>query len=327
MDFVNDTSEELSCVDQTLSNDSYYEREVEYSTTLVKATEVVLAVYHMAVILVGFVLCTLVVILVSTTKDLQKLSLVVATKLIIIDFLYALAGAVSSIPSSFAGRWVLGAPICIVMSFALSVLGLARTFSLVVMASDNFLHVFAPIAYPKVSKKIISSMIAVAWLAAVVISVIPLPGLLDCYGYRFVQHMCFIESSCRSACRVVNFMYWSGITPPGGIVTMILYICLFCKALKLRKTSSNRNSNRADCGAMITFFLIALSTVVYMIPVGILLAVIRYTANNTSADYVVTVIGSATNFSLAVIDPIFILQNKNVKAAITTKLRNFFKRS
>ena len=38
-------------------DDSHYEREVEYSTTLVKATEVVLAVYHMAVILVGFVLC------------------------------------------------------------------------------------------------------------------------------------------------------------------------------------------------------------------------------------------------------------------------------
>ena len=318
MYFVND-SDDWSCAEQTLYNESL-EGETENSTALIRTTEAVLVVYHLTIILVGFTLCCLVIFLVAATKKLQKVSLLLATKILIVDLLYAFLGATSTISSSVMGHWVFGAPMCTAVAFFLSLFGLVRSFTLAVMAADSFLLVFAPIAYCKVNKKTVTTLLVVAWLAAVAISAFSLPGLLDCYGYRSVQHTCFIASAfCHSACRVVGIMYFSVFTPPASIMTIVLYTCLFCKARKLKRSSSNARSDKEYLGSILTFLLISLCTIVYLIPLSMALFFIRYIANNASVDYVVPVINSSATYSLVVLDPIFLFQNKNVREAFKMK--------
>ena len=97
--FFGNDSDDWSCAEQTLYSESL-EAETENFTALIRTTEAVLVVYHLTVVPVGFTLCSLVIFLVTATKTLQKVSLLLAMKILILDLLYAFLGATSTISSS-----------------------------------------------------------------------------------------------------------------------------------------------------------------------------------------------------------------------------------
>ena len=238
---------------------------------------------------------------------------------------------------------MLGTQLCTTMSFVITTVGLLRAYSMVLLALDSFLLVFAPISYPERRKKIIGTLLLLSeqkkkiigtllllserrkkiigtllllserrkkiignllllserkkkiigtllllserrkkiigtllllsWFGATVISMLPL--ILDCYGYRFVLSMCLVDPSCHFACRTYDIIYWTFILFLPSLVPLVLYILLFWKAMKLKRSSSSASSasGQVDYGVMVTFFLIFMCAFLITMPVNYIVMV------------------------------------------------------
>ena len=238
-------------------------------------------------------------------------------------------GMVSVTSSVIGVGWVLGTQLCTTISFAITTVGLLRAYSMVLLALDSFLLVFAPISYPerrkkiigtllllseqkkkiigtllllseqrkkiigtllllserrkkiignllllsKRKKKIIGTLLLLSWFGATVISMLPL--ILDCYGYRFVLSMCLVDPSCHFACRTYDIIYWTFILFLPSLVPLVLYILLFWKAMKLKRSSSSASSasGQVDYSVMVTFFLIFMCAFLITMPVNYIVMV------------------------------------------------------
>lgn len=140
----------------------------------------------------------------------------------------------NTFPTIVSGHWVIGWPVCVVTGFLLFWSGLLRTYLLAVLSIDRFLNIYAPFAYPHVQKMVINSMSLFSWLTAAAASIIPLPGILDCYGLRPIQTQCYIAASCLQRCRIYIFVFWTFIASPACIVPVIMYSLLCYKVQKIK---------------------------------------------------------------------------------------------
>jgi len=314
---LDNTTEELSCVIQTLTNVSYEEKELP--SVLTKTTGTVLLIYLPAIILVGFCLNILGILLVPTTKKLRTVFFIIATQIMCLDLAFAIIEGVSLLTSVAGGGWVLGARLCLGASFIGAMLGFIRTSSLSALALDSFFYIFAPISYPKKRKKVVGLLLLLSWLVGVVVSALPLPGIFDCYGYQQEIHMCLFASSCNSTCKTSSFIFWIFILVPPFLLPVVLYILIFWKARELKLNRISRS--QVDFGVTVTFFLIFLCSLLFIIPLNIVMSVLHHFTKSEIVDHITSVFNASVMFFIIVVDPLFILCNRKVKEALKMKMK------
>ena len=316
-------SEELNCAQQTLMNVSL----AEYPPALITTVAVLRVLYYIAVLLSGVALNMLVMILIAKDKKLQTTPLLAALQIVGTDLVIAVLLPLSILPSTIGGRWVLGWHMCTITGFLWFLCSITRMLLLPVLAIDRFLYVFAPFKYPNIKNKVVGLLSLLSWLIAIGACIFALPGILDCYGYRYIQYFCFAETSCNRRCFIYTTIFWFVFGSPAWVLPVLLYSSLCYKARKIRSNmTAAAGRPKIDHKATITFFLMFLSIFILNVPFNVSFFLIRALTDSAPAEFILTVLSDSTNHLVIVADPLFILRNMNAKMAIIKLGRSALKK-
>jgi len=311
MDIYENESYIPTCFEESI-NDSYIQQP---PPALELTFMIVQSLYHIATVPWIFLLNTIVIVTIAKTKSLQTAPFLTALQIAGFNLVYSAMNILSVLSSTVGGGWVLGVPICVISTVITNGFLLKRLLLLAIIAIDRFLYVFAPIVYPKVYKKLIVVLIFFSWLIVSLISILILPGVLDCIGYVPVYVSCHIVG-CSRRCLALIYTGLIFIIFPCCLLPAVLYTCLYCKARRLRKCSTPSSNNlRSNHKAELTFFLVFLTTILLTLPLSFLATLVDIFLKSESISQIFVLL-SVLSFRLASIaDPILLLRNENVKIA------------
>ncbi len=274
---------------------------------------------YLVIYFLGGFLNIIVLMLVLKFKKLHTISFALALQIVIINLIIVLVILFFNIVTSIANRWLFGEYVCAIIGAIQFITYVARIVLMLVFVIDRFLNVFLPFPYPKRRLKIVCTLSVIAWLLVLAIAVIMLPGLLDCYEYLPLRKECYPSVHCSTACLTVMNLQACLIVLPSIIVSTVLYSCLFCKAKKAK-----RELNNSDCDvwrATITFTLMFVALFILIIPFFTWLII--YSVINAFIDtpvwmYIFTGLIFNMVTLIVVMDPIFIMRNRDVKELLST---------
>lgn len=311
------------------------------SATVADAVRYSQIVYFLATLSFGVFMNAMVIGLVAKHKKLQTATFYLALQVIAVDLLNAVILLPSSTANAIAKRNVFSHH-CSALGAAVFFLRSVRTFIMTVLVIDRFCSVYMPFWYPRYRVKKTVTLSLLAWITALVLSVIPSSKLLDCYGFQQYTWTCTMSIGCthQKACTIYNTstVIFMRVTNIAGVV---LYLMLYCKARKLRnriEDSSLQNSEarlereRQERRANMTFFLLFVALIGVSFPASFFnqamnLQQILTTILNASSGIIfqlLTVLAQTLHSVLVIIDPIVILRDKDAKEVIMaciTKLK------
>ncbi|XP_064386833.1 octopamine receptor beta-1R-like [Halichondria panicea] len=187
----------------------------------------------------GLFLNTLVIVLVAKVKKLQQTSFYLALQVVVVDLLITLIQFPTTTANIIADGWVFGAIGCPSIGFFLFTLRNMRNFLMFVFVTDRFLTVFAPFWYYKLNHRnlVVVPLSVAAWFLAILYGLIPMPFGLDCHEYGRIAWGCTVSKGCKypeicDAYKNASVVLSNVI---GGLIPLVMYIVLYCKAKQLKK--------------------------------------------------------------------------------------------
>ncbi len=310
----NDT-EVLTCLQQTLGEDNSTSE--FQSSTLATVDASLRSIVQIVLLPFTLVLNLLVIIVVVKTKKLQAPPFYAALQLVCCNIIVSLLSTSSTASSAIGGGWIFGPVPCILSGVMFSMLNTAKTLMLLIIAIDRALYVFAPIAYSKIHKKVFILLCVIVWLVLAVFSILSLPGIMDCYGYLSTHLVCLFVDFCHSHCKAYIAVRYI-IHLPAYTVPILLYSCMYCKAKKLKRNSSSASAEKPkpDYKVTITFFLLFLSTVLMLIPAGVVTLLTAITNPSEIVKIITAILITIILRASSITEPIFILRNETAKMAL-----------
>ena len=317
---TNDTS--LTCSAQSLENAVNFSLSPAYIESIVKYFQMV---NFLIVFFLGVFLNTFVLILLLKLKKLWTLSFALALQIVFINLVNSLLFA-TDIITNIADQWFFGEYICVLVGFLHFLAYITRIVLMLVFVIDRCLTIFLPFAYPKYRQKTVCTLSVIAWLLVFVIAIVMLPGLFDCYAYSPLRYGCGVSSRCSRACSILLNINTAVIVLPSIIMSTILYISLFWKAKKA-KESDNAPANiqasdeqKKEWRATITFSLMFLALFILIFPFFFNRLVLNIVNAIIDVPRFWSVL-SGLLFNLVtflvVIDPIFIMRNRDVRDVLS----------
>ncbi len=317
---TNDTS--LTCSAKSLENAVSFSLSPAYIESIVKYYQMV---NSLIVFFLGVFLNTFVVVLLLKFKKLRTLSFALALQIVLINLVNSLSFA-TEIISNIANQWFFGEYICVLVGFLHFLAYITRIVLMLVFVIDRCLTIYIPFAYPKYRQKIVCTLSVIAWLLVFLIAIVMLPGLFDCYAYTPFRYGCIVSSRCSRACFTLLNINTAVIVLPSIIMSTILYISLFWKAKKA-KESDNAPANiqandeqKKEWRATITFSLMFLALFLLIFPFFLNLLVFRIVHAIIDVQRFWSVL-SGLLFNLVtflvVMDPIFIMRNRDVRDVLS----------
>ncbi len=157
-----------------------------------------------------------------------------------------------------------------------------------------------------------------------------LPGLFDCYAYSPLVDGCNIAISCSRVCSILLIINTAVIILPSIVISTILYISLFWKAKKIKKSVNapaniqardEQNAAKKEWRATtITFSLMFLALYILLFPFFFYLLVLQIMSAIFDVPRFWSVL-SGLLFNLitflVVMDPIFIMRNRDVREVLS----------
>ena len=314
----------MSCASQNIQGPVL----LPFSQTAAIVVRVIQALHSFLILIFGILLNSMVLFIVGRFKKLQTPSFSIGFQVVVLDLQLALI-QIFILTSIIAGSWPFGEALCAVVGLIVQLTGLTRTFLMLVLVVDRFLSIFSPFLYPKYNSKIIVCLSLLSWIASILLSISPLPGLLDCYTFTPVGWICTISSSCNGKCIVFVNIYFGLIVAPLTILPLILYIILYCKAKKIKNSSAAVSGNPSEGEAKrrerqitLTFFLLFITLFMVIMPtIGINVvarSLISQSAESTSAlVHSLLVFSSSVVPLLVITDPIVIMRNRDVREVLS----------
>ena len=152
---------------------------------------------------------------------------IAALQMVCLDLLMVLIIPACIIVNSIAGFWVFKWHMCVIIGFFFLLLSvLTRTLQMAVFVLDRFLNIFARTNSLNYIESKVTGVLS--WILALVASVIPLPGILDCYHYSPPSpSFASLEECAAIAVQVYNGLFWIVIGVPACSSHVILYIVFF----------------------------------------------------------------------------------------------------
>ena len=290
----------------------------------------------------GVFLNLFVTVLILQNKKLQNVPFFLALQVCAGDLFNAAIIFPTSAANAIADRYVFTG-FCTTIGFAVFYLRIVRIYLMLVLVLDRFCNVFMPFWYQRNKIKVIVPLSLAAWIWGFIISIIPVRGILDCYGFQRNTWACVPTTGClyRKACSIYNSTSIA-LSNVCNIAGLVLYTVLFCKAKKLQKkvdiaslvdgSSEDDREVKAqklkrERRANVTFFILFLALVGVNIlpftffvigrPVFTSLGIVPPPA------YVVIGVISRSLFPLlTIMDPIVVMRNEDFKEVV----RKLFKR-
>ena len=317
------------------------QRQYEFGFPLPLATNVanvlryIQVTYYLIGLPFGFFLNLFVTVLILRFKKLQNVTFILALQVCAGDMINAGIVFPTSAANAIADRYVFTG-FCTTIGFALFYLRIVRIYLMLVLVLDRFCTVFMPFWYQRNKIKVIIPLSFAAWILAFVIAIIPVRGVLDCYGFQRNTWACVPTNGCRNrnACSTYNSTSIA-LSNSCNLVGLVLYSILFYKARKLRNkvaiayqsdASSEEERQAAteklkrERRANITFLLLFLALVGVGIPPFIFFVIGRpiITALGVvphPAYTIAGIIGRAFYPLLTIMDPIVIMRNEDFREA------------
>ena len=290
-------------------------------------TRCLLVIYYMMVTFFGTVFNSVVLFVVCKHKKLRTLSFAYAIQIVIGNII----GCVTTLPialvSAIYNQFLFGEHMCLIngsLYYAFSSLRIGLFLGLV---TDRLCSVFMTYSYPKYRVKVVCVTTAVIYLITVIVSVFP--AIFDCFTFSAVSWICRIDATCSSHCRVIRLLLGFGILLPSSVIPVVMYIALFYKGWKARKTmpvaasdltgEHKKMKQAGEWRATITFFLMFCSLFLVIGPPGVLNGIAN--GVNISRDsewfYILDTITRNMFYLTYIFDPFFILRNREVKEVVS----------
>ena len=276
-----------------------------------------------------------VIFLVVRFRRLQNITFYIALQIIIVD----LANTVIIYPSSAANAIANGfvfTGLCSAMGFLISFLRIARNGLMFVMVADRFCLIFLPFWYSRHRVKVMLPISIGTWILSLILTLIPVSGLLDCYGFQRFTWSCLLGVGCKHVVECTAYRtFLITSSNVGTFIALLLYLALLCKARKLRNKitllQSNESSedkaaakekHKRERRANTTFLILFAALVGVSFP-----SYLFFTFGNIALNalnvrpappaYTIVAILSRSLFPLLVImDPIVIMRNQDVREVI-----------
>ena len=312
------------------------------SPTITDALRYSQIVYFLITLPLGVFMNTLVIVLVAKFKKLRNATFYLALQVIIVDLINAVIFFPTATVNAMARRDIF-ADLCSFLGFMIFFLRSLRTIIMTVLVIDRFCSVFMPYSYPKYQVKTTITLSLVAWITALVLSLIPTTPLLDCYGFQQFTWACTPTAGCKykTACLLFDSITVI-LLQLSNAVALLLYLILYCKARKFRnrvniapqiEDSSNSNPRaerqKQERRANVTFFLLFLALLGVSFPHFLFFEFSRLAHTIVNVDtlelgntniQIVVVICRTLYTLLIVVDPLVILRDRDtrdlMKAAI-----------
>ena len=201
----------------------------------VRAVNVVMAEVY---ILLGNFLNILTLVLILRYKELHTLPFVAAAQIAISNATEACVIGFPAVINSIVGGWVLGENACIATAFLRFLCSSIRSMIYFIFSMDRFSVVFFPFVYPRYRRGIMLVMCVLSWSIGLLLSLVPIPPLLDCYGLYDSINSCFFILECGKGCEIFLRLWTFLMAVPCHSIAAGLFIALFVKGRKIRRKES-----------------------------------------------------------------------------------------
>ena len=291
-------------------------------TSLEIFTRVFNTVYYSAASGLGIYLNCLVIYLVLKYRKLHTVHFAIAVQIAIADLLVGIGGF-TTIISNLAGSFILGLEACIMSAFLSTLLVNARTALILSFALNCFISVFCPFSNSKCKRRIAAALGVSAWLFGLTMSLLTIPGLLDCYRFVSPTLFCTFSTRCSRTCKIFGLVYITAVVIPLLFIPMGLFLALYIKGRIIRKRESSvlglprKSFLASEWRALKTFGLQLLAIIVVTAGPILFLQTVRFL--NTFVATTVTLIASWAAYLLIISDPIILLRNADVKEILKTQ--------
>ena len=214
-------------------------------------------VYYFGGLFVSLVLNVYLIALIAKCKKLQSMSFYLILQIIAIDLIHCVILFPASIINILINDWAFGFSLCPTIGMMVVLARHTRNFLMLVLAIDRLCSVFLPFWFIRHRKQVIVPLSFGAWLMAFILALIPVTGLLDCYGFQRFTWICLLGRGCRNqdACNFFQ-IFTVSVSAFSVFVSFILYLILLCKAKRLNKivvpSLSVFTSDTTDTGAIKT---------------------------------------------------------------------------
>ena len=315
----------LTCAARNLNE------EITYSFTNSKSVIMMLRsiqiIYNLLLILFGLPLNSMVIYLVWKFKKLQNLSFIIAFQVMVVNLVNLTFRIVPVLITTTTKEWLFGEHMCAIFGVISLITILSRTMLMFVLILDRFLTVSMPFSLPKGRRGMMLILIVIFWTISVLCSIALVPGLLDCYTFVSSRWSCLISPSCSYPCVIAGNVVEYVIIVPCSAVPLFLYIALFLKARKFKDPAHSVNNLRdieahiRDCRATQTFFLMFATLFALIVPstAVYITSFTFFTESDKPLWFIILEVAFTQLFlpDLSVIlDPIFIVRNKDVRDMI-----------
>ena len=289
--------------------------------------------YYIVCFLVGVLLNLFLILLIIFQKKLHTMTFVLAVQILVSDLFSVLLFFPTAAANAIANYYVFTG-LCTIIGFAFFFMRNARIYLMSVLVADRFSSVFMPFWYQRNRVKVVVVLSLGSWVLSLIIALVPIRGLLDCYSFLRETWACVPMKMCanRNDCSIYGY-FMVALSQACNILILLLYLGLFFKARTLRnkvttfvsglteqdKAAAVKRLER-ERRANVTFFLMFLALAGVSIPVGKIILDILGVPQQSSLYTLTGIIGWAIYHLLVIIDPIVMMRNGDFRQVLRDML-------
>ena len=203
------------------------------SVTIADALRYIQVIYYMICYPTALVLNAFVIFIIARFRKLQNTTFYLAVQIIIAN----LANITVYYPYSTANAIANGdisPALCPAMGFITSFLLSARHLLMFVLVADRLCLILLPFWYSRHRVRAVIPLSIGGWMLALIISLIPVIGLRNCYSLQRFTWVCMVGNGCdMPGCNAYS-TFTTIFINIGTFVAFLLYLALYWKARKLQ---------------------------------------------------------------------------------------------
>jgi hypothetical protein len=318
------------------------------SPTATSIMRSLLIIYYIGSFVLGLFLNGSLILIITRNKKLRNLTFIFALQIVIVDFAHALVIYPTAAVNAIVGHFVFTG-LCSTLGLIITFLRIARSCLMAMLVIDRFFTVFSPFLYNRNRYKLVVIFSLVAWVVAMIVSLIPISGLLDCYTYSPYTWACHLGEGCLYKVTCTIYRSLVTITVALGLaLVLLLYVALLIKAKKIRNKISaeaamanesqeareeSKRIQLLERRANTTFFILVLALVgslftpvIFVVFGNVALSVLNLSGSPPPSAYtILAILARAPYVSLIILDPIVIMRNPEVREVIIKVKRKFLR--
>ena len=317
----------------------------ELDSTLEDVLRSLLIVYYIAGCFLGTSLNLFLIVLVIKFKKLHRVDFFLTLQIVFADLILSAILLPISTTNAIARRWIFNPGFCHFAGFLGFLVLEIRSSFLFILTLDRLCNVFFPLRYPRIQTRVTTVLSLSTWTLSVMVPIVPLHGLFDCYSYAPNIHGCSLGRACKhqelcDAYAFLTLVVLNSIV----LIALAMYFVMYFKARKVNARVMHANStNRGEAAAlqqrrsrqvMVTIALYFLALFLLSSPQFLLTAVPLILQDLMGFELplwhdIVHITTSNIVLSLSFVDPVVLMRNGDVHAVvkkITNRLKEKLKK-